>query len=143
VAAKEPAAPPEPVKPEEPSQPPEEPLKSGPPLPPLPVQPTAAVDAGTAAPVAKAAPAQAALSGKATVRQTPFWAVTLTNTSAVKWSGCTLFIQDQRRYTLGSLGPKQSREVPLDRFSIDASSPVLVNQVLVQCAQGKLTLPLQ
>jgi eukaryotic-like serine/threonine-protein kinase len=140
VAAKEQLVPTEPVKPpEEPSKP----LNSGPPLPPLPVQPTAAVDAGSAAPIAKATPSPAALSGKATVRQAPFWAVTLTNTSAVKWSGCTLFIQDQRRYALGSLGPRQSREVPLDRFTIDTSSPVLVNQVLVQCAQGKVTLPLQ
>jgi hypothetical protein len=60
----------------------------------------------------------------------------LSNTSKVKWTGCTVLAPGQRVAPLSSLGAGNALELPVSAFRVDASQARLTREVRIHCAQG-------
>ena len=67
----------------------------------------------------------------------------LTNTSKVRWTGCTVLAPGQRVATVKPLPPGAAQELSAGAFRVDASQARLVKELEVRCAEGTARVPLR
>lgn len=103
---------------------------------------TAPAGAAPGAPSSTAANASGELNGRGSLDfngGSPV--VTLTNDSREHWTRCTITVPGRRSYKSGTLPSGTGRDYPLKLFTPNAEAPSLTTEALVQCAEGKLSVP--